>query len=148
MKLVFIINAYDELKNKAWTLHIFKIKRSNHSKPSWCLPPSLSVCVCVCLLSIYLCTVLFDLCVASSLLLPPHLIHSMVSLAGGTLIWFSKLALSVFISLSNTLRKYWQSSHSDGHANIWRCYRYHYHYRYTLLQRSHRCHRYRYRPQM
>lgn len=47
------------------------------------LPPSLSVCVCVCLLSIYLCTVLFDLCVASSLLLPPHLIHSMVSLAGG-----------------------------------------------------------------
>lgn len=53
---------------------------------------SLTVCVCVCLLSIYLCTVLFDLCVAS--FLPPTPTHSMVSLAGSSHLIFQAGAFS------------------------------------------------------
>lgn len=114
--------------------------------------PSLPLFLCVCLFIIYLfmhCPIWF-VCPSSYHPTSSTLWSAWRGEGGVALIWFSKLALSVFISLSNTLRKYWQSSHSDGHANIWRCYRYHYHYRYTLLQRSHRCHRYRYRyrPQM
>lgn len=94
---------------------------------------SLPLYLYVCLFIIYLfmhCPIWF-VCRLVSLPLPLSTPHPRWAF-----IWFSKLALSVFISLSNTLRKYWQSSHSDGHANIWRCYRYHYHYRYTLLQRQ------------
>lgn len=53
---------------------------------------SLTVCVCVCLLSIYLCTVLFYLCVAS--FLPPTPTHSMVSLAGSSHLIFQAGAFS------------------------------------------------------
>lgn len=61
MKLVFIINAYDELKNKAWTLHIFEIKRSNHSK---LVLPSLSVCVCVFVYYLFIYALSYLICVS------------------------------------------------------------------------------------